>query len=515
MDEPENIRNIAIAAHVDHGKCVSGDARVSLADGPPLPARELFEDVRETGEPRPDEDEAYEPSEPLGVASFDRTEDEMVAADIEYACRREADDPLVALRTSNGHVMETTPEHRYLVLTERGVMEFERADGIEEGDVVVGARKTPARSSGSAKTGLLRELATDYGFYVDVTGTFAERIDAHDRDALYEATDSELKRDSFDHAIWRGQFRLRDIVSVCESFDIPLADLYESVESLNYRGSDRRGEHSSLAVDLPDDLEPLFYLAGAFFGDGDVQGSITNDDPEMKALIEESADALGLETIVREFDERGDRIEVGGKTLTRLLQAAFEYPAEEKSASIRVPEFVFEADRAHAAAFVRGYMDADGTVEENRSAVSVYSASPGMLEDLQLLLYQFDVASKLNRSNTTLYVSGQLSLANFAEIGFGLSRKQERFETLLDAASAADVDRVPISGETLREVREDVGATQTDIFESYDSYETDHVGLTKQSVGRVADRFAQLDEDPTDVRIERLQRLARADTSFV
>jgi elongation factor 2 len=514
MDDPENIRNIAIAAHVDHGKCVTGDARVSLADGRVLPARELFEDIREDGEPQPDEGEAYVPSESLEVASFDRADGEMVAVDVEYACRREADEPLVAVRTSNGHVLETTPEHRYLVLTDRGVMEFERGDDLREGDVIVGARKTPAHSPGNVKARLLRDLATDYGFYVDVTDAFAERVDAHDRDALYEAADSELKRDSFDHAVWRGQFRLRDIVNVCQAFDVPLVDLYESVESLNYRGSDRRGEKSSLAVDLPEDLEPLFYLAGAFFGDGDLQGSITNDDPEMKALLERHAGAFSLDTIVREFDERGDRVEVGGKTLTRMLQAAFEYPTDEKSASIRVPEFVFAADRAHTAAFVRGYIDADGTVEENRSAVSVYSAGLGMLEDLQVLLYQFDVASKLNRSNSTLYVSGKLSLANFAEIGFELSRKQERFESLLDAASAADVDRVPVSGETLREVREDIGATQN-VFESYDSYETDHVGLTKQSIGRVADRFAELDEDPTDIRVERLQGLAKADTSFV
>ena len=515
MNEPENIRNIAIAAHVDHGKCVNGDARVSLADGRVVPARELFEDVREAGEPRPDEGEAYVPSQPLGVASFDRAENEMVAADIEYACRRETDGPLVSVRTSNGHVLETTPEHRYLALTERGVMEFERADALEEGDVVVGARKTPAGTPGNAKARLLRDLATDYGFYVDVTDAFAERIDAHDREALYEAADSELKRDSFDHAIWRGQFRLRDIVNVCRVFDVPLPELYGNVESLNYRGSDRRGEKSSLAVDLPDDLDGLFYLAGAFFGDGDLQGSITNDDPEINALVERHAGTLGLETTVREFDECGDRIEVDGKTLTRVLQAAFDYPTDEKSASIRVPEFVFGAERPHTAAFVRGYMDADGTVEENRSAVSVYSASLGMLEDLQLLLYQFDVASKLNRSNSTLCVSGKLSLANFAEIGFRLSRKQARFRSLLDAASAADVDRVPMSEETLRDIREDVCATQTDVFESYDSYETSHVGLTKRSVGRVADRFAELDDDPTDVRIERLQGLAKADTSFV
>ncbi len=515
MDNPENIRNIAIAAHVDHGKCVSGDARVSLADGRVVEAQTLFEQIRTDGEPAPDEEgEAYTPAAPVEVVSFDRTRGETVTTEVDYACRREADEQLVTLETSNGHRVTTTPEHRYLVLTEDGVTEFKRADELGLGDVVVGARQTPAQTDGDRRSALLRQLTTDYGFYVDVTDGFAGRVDSHDRDALYEAADSKLARDSFDHAIWRGQFRLRDMVNVCETFGIGLDELYENVESLNYRGTDRRGEQSSLAVTLPDSLDGLFYLAGLFFGDGDCEGNLTNDADEVKAAVERHADALGLDPTVRAFDDRGDRIELGGKTLRTLLQTAFDYPATEKSASIRIPEFVFGAPRDQTAAFVRGYLDADGTVERSRSAVSVSSASLGMLEDLQLLLYQFDIASTLNRANSTLYLSGELSLASFREIGFGVADKQRRFEALLESASSAAVDRVPVSGEKLRDVRTDLGATQQEVFGSYDSYETGHTGLTKRSLARIADRFADLD-DSNDIRVNRLQGLAKADSSFV
>ncbi|PSP90922.1 elongation factor EF-2 [Halobacteriales archaeon QS_4_66_20] len=514
MDKPENIRNIAIAAHVDHGKCIRGDARISLADGRVVEAEELFAEIRADGEPAPDEGEAYTPSKTVEVASFDREASETVAGEIDYACRRTADEPLVTVRTSNGHEVATTPEHRYLVLTDAGVMEFERSDELEPGDTIVGIRKTPNRTQDRVEADLLRRLAADYGFYVRVTEEFNDRIDAHDRAELREAADSRLKPDSFDHAVWRGQYRLRDVVNVCEAFDIDLADLYANVESLNYRGTDQRGEHSSLDVDLPEDLEPLFYLAGVFFGDGDTEGNITANAAEMKATVERHAAELGLDPIVREFEGRGDRIEIGGKTLASVLQAAFDYPRTDKSASIRIPEVVFRAGRAETAAFVRGYVDADGTVEDSRSAVSVSSVSTGMLADLQLLLYQFDVASKLNRTNDTLYVSGALSLENFAEIGFGLPTKQERFESLLASAAAADVDRVPITGETLREIRADLGSTQTEVFPSYGTYERDEATPTKLSLSRIADRFEELD-DGDDIRVSRLQGLANADTSFV
>jgi elongation factor 2 len=513
MDKPENIRNIAIAAHVDHGKCIAGDARVALADGRTVEAADLYEQVRDNGELVNQGEEAFAPESDIEVVSLDRTTGETTRQPLAAATRREATDPLVRVHTSNGHTLETTPEHRYLVLTGRGVMEFQRADELSPGDTVVGARRVPAGGETDTRAELLRELATDYGFYVDVTDRFADRVDAHDRDRLYAAAETQLERDSFDHALWRGQYRLRDAVNICTTIEIPLTDLYGAVESLNYRGADRRGEHSSLALELPADPEPLFYLAGVFAGDGDLEGNVTAAEEEMQDAIVEAASALGLEPIVREFDDRAARIEVGGKTLRTLLQTAFAYPMADKTERISVPDLVFTADDEVAAAYLRGYMDADGTVERSRSAVSVTSVSERMLEDVQQLLYRFDVASKLNHSNNTLYVTGELSLAHFEAVGFDHPDKQARFRELLESAESAAVDRVPVDGETLRDVRADVDVAQTDVFVGYGSYERNEVGLTKRSLGRIVDEFDAAGGD--DIRLDRLENLAKADTSFV
>ena len=43
MKQPEKIRNIAICAHIDHGKCVAGDSLVFLNDGRFILARDLFD----------------------------------------------------------------------------------------------------------------------------------------------------------------------------------------------------------------------------------------------------------------------------------------------------------------------------------------------------------------------------------------------------------------------------------------------------------------------------------------
>lgn len=516
MDDPEHIRNIGIVAHVDHGKCVSAESRIALSDGQQIPAKELYNKIKSSGEPVENEEDTYLAGDDFQVASLDVGKGKTVEGNLLYGCRREAEDDLLRIKTSNGHTLETTPEHKYLVLTSGGVMDYKRASNLDEGDVVVGSRKLPNNKRLDMKTEFLRELSGDYGFYVNVSERFNSIIEDSLRKDLYEMSDSKLKYESFKHSVWRGQYRLRDLVCICDELDISHSRLYDAIETLNYRGEESRGVHSSLEIELPEDLSPLFYIAGVFFGDGGTEGNITNNSTKIKQVLRDKAGELGLDTIVREFEDRGDRIEIGGVTLLKLLQNAFNYPREDKASSIRIPNFVFGAKHGHIEEFIRGYLDADGCVEPNRSAVSISSSSLGMLRDLQVLLYQFDIASKLNHENSTLYISGELSLKNFENIGFKHPEKQERYETLLSKASSAKVDAVPVSGEKLKEIRTDVGASLNDVGKAYSSYENNHVSLTKNSLGKIADRLGELDEEDQAIhRINRMKSLSRADTSFV
>ena len=50
MSKLDYIRNIGIAAHIDHGKCISADALVSLTNGENISAKNLFERDEKSGE---------------------------------------------------------------------------------------------------------------------------------------------------------------------------------------------------------------------------------------------------------------------------------------------------------------------------------------------------------------------------------------------------------------------------------------------------------------------------------
>ena len=57
MKNPQRIRNIAICAHIDHGKCISGDTRVFLSNGSFVNAENLFLDYEYKGKIVKDDNE--------------------------------------------------------------------------------------------------------------------------------------------------------------------------------------------------------------------------------------------------------------------------------------------------------------------------------------------------------------------------------------------------------------------------------------------------------------------------
>ncbi|MFB6209255.1 MAG: elongation factor EF-2 [Candidatus Nanohaloarchaea archaeon] len=519
INDPEHIRNIAIAAHIDHGKCVSPDQRIALSGGKQVKAEELFEEFSDKGEivSKGEETQIKVDSGDVRVKSLDKRTGEVVDGEVTDLWKMENKDSIYRVELEDGKKVETTPEHEFLTLRQNGSFDFVEARNLSENHTVVGSRllEADSLSESELKVEILERLSEDANYYIRLEEEFAEKLQSDMKELgmekTYEQIRPVLEFESFRHCSWRGEYRLKTVLQLAEKFSSK-AELYDSIETVNRRGTDSKGVQSSIEVELPDDLSGLFYLAGMFFGDGDLEGNITNDNEEIQKIVGRKAADLGLEPIAREFEERATRIEIGGKTLRRILEDLFDYPEEDKSASIKISDLVFRSPERYISEFIRGYMDADGTVEDSRSAVSVGSKSLKMLEDLQLLLQRFDIASKLNRENKTLYISGSLSLENYLEIGFEHPVKQQKLEELVKEAESSKADRVPIDGEEVREVRKKAELTQSDMITSYTNYENNHVGLTKKSLRKITERFEE--EGFEGQKLRRLERLAVADTTF-
>src|SRR3989442_10581398 len=194
--------------------------------------------------------------------------------------------------------------------------------------------------------------------------------------------------------------------------------MYHESEAISTRGPGIRSRESR-RIRLPkrDELEGFFWLLGLLYGDGDGLARIPMADDQM---IGRARDVLNLLTScanISRYPERVAYLNPGSTAFQRLLQSVFGYPNRRKAWSIRLPDLLYTAPLPVAAAFIQGYLDADGTVEKARSAVSATSVSEEVLDELQLLLLRFGVRSIFLRRHgkNTLYIPASKNLARMPQ----------------------------------------------------------------------------------------------------
>ena len=89
VSNKDQVRNIGIIAHVDHGKCVSGNSLVSISDGSIREIKGLYERLRSNGPAR------------LEVDSLDSSTLTMQDQPVSHVVRLKSD-KLVTVTLSNG-----------------------------------------------------------------------------------------------------------------------------------------------------------------------------------------------------------------------------------------------------------------------------------------------------------------------------------------------------------------------------------------------------------------------------
>jgi elongation factor 2 len=257
---------------------------------------------------------------------------------------------------------------------------------------------------------------------------------------------TELKYKSFYHGIWQNRYLLKDLLKLSELFRISLKDIYDNVITMVYRGGAHRGKNSN-PMKLPQNFEDFFYLAGLFIGDGHNKKFIVGKE-ELRQRFVDICDDLGITLTFRTYDRTPEI--VTNQTLMEVLNSVFGYPKKHKSKNVKISEFVNKSDNKYVSKLLKGYFDTDGTVEKSRRAVSLTSASPKMIEDLQMLLPRFGCVPIIYDNDDTVYLSGK-SMSNFMkEIGFGLTYKSQIAQKLIQTSIGSTVsDNIPMVGQKL------------------------------------------------------------------
>jgi len=398
IHDKARIRNIGTAAHIDHGKCLSGDAR-AWVNGQWIRAEDLWSQFSER--PSVPNDRGADVRDvrfdSLWTRSLELSSGKTTFAQITHAWRLRATEPLVEVESRDGRRIRTTPEHPFVVASRDG-LEYKEARALCAGDSLAVPRRLPSRSEGeedwsSLEEEIIRRLASGTRMF------FALSRQAQARMGISGPVDGAR------------------LLRLAQAAEIPLASLYSMIESISIRFPGHGG-HPSKEVRLPDrsELESFFWLVGLLYGDGDGQARIHMKDEE---LIERARVVMNRFTGRASISRlsRVPYLNPGSSSFVQLLRIVFGYPMGRKAWSIRLPSMLHVAPLPIAAAFVQGYMDADGGVERARSAVSATSVSEEFVDELQLLLLRFGIRSILlrRRGKNTLYISGKKNLARMPQ----------------------------------------------------------------------------------------------------
>ena len=202
--------------------------------------------------------------------------------------------------------------------------------------------------------------------------------------------------------------------------------------------SSLRGANRSLDLD--------FALFGWILADGWLTNSVgalfaDSDDVAMRLLAPRFKALTGTHGGLRRtyIGQSADvhAIACYKKDVVRSLRDALGLP-DYTSKALRVPEKIFRADTAQQASFLAAVFCADGSINNDKLAIRLVSASRGWLEDIQLLLLNFGIHGMIHASVSKGNVFHSLLLRQsdayryFRHIGFPFcTRKQERLERLL------------------------------------------------------------------------------------
>nr|QEK15867.1 helix-turn-helix domain-containing protein [Thermococcus aciditolerans] len=285
---------------------------------------------------------------------------------------------------------------------------------------------------------------------------------------------------------------------------------------------------------LPDVADEKFwYLVGLLTGEGYSQnrnGSatvyFTNNDEELIRFAHNYINALGLTPTIRESHKgkSAKEVYVSSVELYRLLEWL---GIAKKSREKKVPPQLFSARLKDIKEFLRGYFDAEATVDKRRPKITIVSASKELLQGIQHLLLRFGVKSQLHetRARATngkmktketyyrLFITGEDALKFREKIGFGLSSKIRLLEKVTSNLQPnTNVDVVPGVGSLLRNLRTKAGLTQAQMGinrSTYLHYERGDRLPSREKLKVIAETLSRHLQKSSDVSLLRL--LAESD----
>jgi len=272
---------------------------------------------------------------------------------------------------------------------------------------------------------------------------------------------------------------------------------------VSYRESE---SYNAVHIDLPAEWTPtLARLVGYVVAEGYVEQrddntgyvSVTNNDEAVLDDVKAALDALGANYHQREPHEGKSAREVicGSGEFVSFLDE-LDAGLLDGSAEKRVPNAVKCASDATKREFLAAFVEGEGHVAANEREISIASTSRELLEGVRSLLLSLGFTSQLHpRKNGSyrLRISGGMFERYVAEVGFVTDRKSDAAASFEGTNGNTNTDIVPVDGDELRSLRNELGLTQADCGiprSTYQHYERGSRNPSRESLSSVASAFS-------------------------
>jgi len=244
------------------------------------------------------------------------------------------------------------------------------------------------------------------------------------------------------------------------------------------------------------------WFIGAYLSEGsctDYTVSITNVNVQFKDQLTKFTDSLGL--TIKTVQNQGTILN-GTKIYkstshiinSRILSSLITELCGNGSFNKKIPEFVFGCSKVFIASVIRGWIDGDGNISENKKEIRGFSVCKNLLEQFSVLFTYFGIYGTIGLQNKKhnvyeYHIYGkEYSSIYLNEIGTILTYKQKSLENILLTVDTA--------GSRLEMIPFDIGRHITKLssklkMNGHSRYERLGEAISRNGLGKIINKFQE------------------------
>ena len=217
---------VTVCGHVDHGKCVSGDTLILLANGNIKSAKDIFEENFLIDKADKISDGLLQDVSDKNIKIFSFDGNKIIEKQISHIWKRHAD-RLIEVKLASGDKIKTTPEHPFFVFKENTICQV-RADELDENKYVGVPSKVDIKGC-NLKNLLIERIKKLSNFVCFVNDDF-DKVFFKLKNINVKNLEKETNLKHISDCIRKKRFRIKDLFLLGKYFSLKDDEVYSVIK---------------------------------------------------------------------------------------------------------------------------------------------------------------------------------------------------------------------------------------------------------------------------------------------